>query len=163
MFLYRRKSGAVLKRMAIYQSDMLNFRYEASLHVHHPSTSPDEITTKLCREPDHSHCKGESRRTPTGARHAGTYPGNFWTCYLETEDQVDITDFLKNLVTTFLPYRPFLKQLNATGGEVCIFLGIFGDGCCAHQFDNQLLTDLANTGFDLRLDFYGSESTRRDA
>ena len=137
---------------------MLNFRYDASLHVGHPSTFPDVITTELCRKASRSHCKGESKRTPTNARLDGTYPENFWTCDLETEDQVDITDFLKNVVMTFLPHRPFLKQLNTTGGEVCIFIGIFGDGCCSHQFDNQLLTDLADTGFDLRLDFYGSEA-----
>lgn len=145
--------------MATYRSDMLNFRYDASLHVHHPSTSPDTISAELGRTPERSHRKGDPRRTPAGTPLADTYPGNFWTCDLATEDQVDITDFLKKLVMTFLPNRSFLKQLNSTGGEVCIFLGIFGDGCCAHQFDNQLLTDLANTGFDLRLDFYGSELT----
>lgn len=148
-----------MKRIATYRSDMLNFRYDASLHIHHPSTSPDEITAELSRKPNRSHCKGESRRTPTGAPRGGTYPENFWTCDLETEDQVDITDFLKNLIITLQPHRKFLKQLNNTAGEVCIFLGIFGDGCCAHQFGNQLLTDIANTGFDLRLDFYGSEQT----
>ena len=152
-----------IQNMATCRSDMRNFRYDALLHVHHPSTSPDEITAKLCREPDRSHCKGESKKTPTGARLTGTYRGNFWACDLETEDQVDITDFLKNLMVTFLPHRPFLKQLSATGGEVCIFHGIFGDGCCAHQLDSQLLTDLANTGFDLRLDFYGTELTQVDA
>ncbi|MDB4371425.1 DUF4279 domain-containing protein [Mariniblastus sp.] len=146
--------------MAIYRSDMLNFRYEASLHVRHPSTSPDTISTELGRTPKKSHYQGDLRRTPAGTPLEGTYPMNYWECELETEDQVGITDFLKKLVMTFQPHRGFLKQLSSTGAEVCIHLGIFGDGCCASQFDNRLLNDLANTGFDLRLDFYGSEPIR---
>lgn len=146
--------------MATYRSDMLNFRYDATLNVHHPSTSPDTISAELNRTPERSHCKGSPRNTPDGKPLAGTYSENFWACELATEDQVNITDFLRELVKTFQPHRNFLKQLSSTGGEVCIFLGIFGDGCCAHQFDNALLTDLANTGFDLRLDFYGTETSR---
>lgn len=143
--------------MATYQSDMLNFRYDATLHIDHPSISPDAISEELCRPPKRSHHQGDARKTPDGKPLSGTYSKNYWSCELETEDQVDITDFLERLVKAFEPHRRFLKQLNSTGGEVCIFLGIFSDKCCAHQFDNQLLTDLANTGFDLRLDFYGSE------
>lgn len=135
---------------------MLDFRYDASLHVHHPSTSPDAISAELGRSPERSHRKGDPRKNPAGTPLGGTYPTNFWTCELTTEDQIDITDFLRNLVAAFAPNREFLKQMNTTGGEVCIFLGIFSDRCCAHQFDNQLLSDLADTGFDLRLDFYGS-------
>lgn len=143
--------------MATYQSEMLNFRYDATLHIDHPTTSPDAMSAELGRPPKRAHHQGDSRKTLGGKPLEGTYSTNYWTCELATEDQVDITDFLKSLVKTLEPHRRFLKQINSTGGEVCIFLGIFSDKCCAHQFDNQLLTDLANTGFDLRLDFYSSE------
>ena len=143
--------------MATYKSEMLNFRYDASLHIHHPSTEPETITAKLCLEPERSHRKGDPRTTPVGRPLKSNYPDNYWTCRLTTEDQVNITDFLLRLLKTFEPHRQFLKRLNTTGGEVCVFLGVFSDHCCAHQFDNELLSDLGDTGFDLRLDFYGSE------
>jgi len=144
--------------MAIYKSDMLEFCYDASLHIHHPSVGPDAISAELQVEPERTHLKNDARSTPTGHPLAGTYADNFWTCKLPTEDQTDVSEFLKDLVIKLKPHRQFLKQLAETDGEICVFIGLFSDSCCAHQFPNQLLSGLADTGLDLRLDFYGPKS-----
>lgn len=141
--------------MASYQSDMLNFSYDATLHISHPKIDPDTITSVLNRKPSNSHRRGKPRITPNGQALTGIWPENYWKCALLTHDQQDITEFLTELIQDFYPHQEFLRKVSESGGEVCIFLGVFSDRCCAHQFNRRLLRSLADIGFDLRLDFYG--------
>lgn len=143
--------------MAVYKSEMLSFGYAASLHIDHPTLQLDEVSQRLGITARSMHRAGEERRTPK----KGTYPTNHWSCDLPTEDQQDLTDFLGNIVSKLKPNRDFLRELAETGGEVCVFIGVGSSRCCAHQFDRELLHDLADTGIDLRIDFYGSELPQR--
>ncbi|TWT74970.1 hypothetical protein CA85_02580 [Allorhodopirellula solitaria] len=58
--------------------------------------------------------------------------------------------------------RELLRSIADSDGEVCVFIGVGSSRCCAHQFDRQLLQDLASLGLDLRLDFYGTELPQRN-
>ena len=107
------------------------------------------------------HNAGDPRTTPDGTPLKGVYPDNYWCGDLRTVDQQDITFFLRRLVTEFSPHREYLHEIAETGGEVCVFISVGSSRCCAHQFDRQLLANLAATGLDLRIDFYGSELPQR--
>jgi hypothetical protein len=143
--------------MATYESAMLSFAYDASLHIHHPTLSLQNVTERLGLTPRRTHNAGDPRRTPKGTTLKGSYPDHYWSCSLSTKDQENITDFLRRILSEFEPNREFLNGIAKTGGEVCLFLGVFSSRCCAHQFSRELLADLAATGLDLRIDFYGSE------
>ena len=147
--------------MATYKSDVLSFGYDASLHVRHPERRVVEVGSRLGIATRRSHGAGDSRKTPAGTPLPGVYSENYWWGDLPTEDQQDLTDFLRRLVTKLAPHREYLYEIAETGGNICIFIGVGSSRCCAHQFDRQLLTDLAATGLDLRIDFYGAELPQR--
>lgn len=148
--------------MAIYQSEMLNFAYNASLHAHHPSRSLIDLGDRIGITTRRFHNAGDPRRTPAGTSLPSVYSDNYWCGDIRTEDQQDITALLRRVVTDFLPHRKYLHDIADTGGEVCVFIGVGSSRCCAHQFDRQLLADLAATGLDLRIDFYGPELPQRE-
>lgn len=143
--------------MATYRTEMLAYRYELSLHIHHESMDPEAISDALGREPLREHSKGQPRKTPSGRLLKGFYPDNYWTSVLPTTDQVDLEACLHGVVEEFAPHREFLIGLASTGGEVCLFLGVFAEGGCAYQFGHRLLYQLSDLGFDLRVDYYCSE------
>lgn len=143
--------------MAKYVSDMRRFTYDATLHIRHPTISPAEITRQIGRNPKRSHAVGTSKSTPAGTPRLGEWKDNFWLAELETIDGQDIVEFLAKLLEQLRPCRDFLQQVSDTGGEVCCFVGVYTDRCCAHQFSRQLLADLAGLGLDLRLDIYGQD------
>ena len=143
--------------MAIYKSEMLSFGYTATLHIRHPTRSLENLTERLGLVPRKTHNAGDARTTPNGMVLEGNYPEHYWSCDLKTEDQQDITEFLRKIVSEFEPNREFMCAIAETGGEICVFIGVGSSRCCAHQFDRQLLADLAATGLDLRIDFYGTD------
>ena len=147
--------------MAIYKSEMLSFGYTATLHIIHPTRSLADLTERLGLVPGKTHNAGDARTRPKGMVLKGDYPEHYWSCDLKTEDQHDITEFLRKIVSEFEPNRQFLCAIAETGGEVCVFVGVGTSHCCAHQFDRKLLSDLAATGMDLRIDFYGAELPQR--
>jgi len=147
--------------MATYQSEMLDFSYDVALHIEHTSIALDLISSTLGIEPNKSHQCGERRSTPDVQVLEGTYPFNYWSCELPTIDQQDLTEFMREFVTQFHPHREFLSHIAHSGGCICLFVGLFSDRCCAHEFDNQLLTDLAGLGINLRLDFYGINQSQK--
>ena len=141
--------------MAKYISDILKFAYDASLHIHHPKVSPNEITRALRLTPKKQHSLDEQRRRPDGVPLDGTYRDNYWRVDLQTTNGHDLVDFLSELAKKLAPHRDFLIELSNTGGEVCCFIGVYTPSCCAHQFHRELLSKLADLGLDLRLDIYG--------
>ena len=143
--------------MAKYASEMQRFAYEATLHIHHPTVTPSEITSRLPWLPQRENRVGEPRRRPDGIISERVYPENYWRATIPTMDGQDLVEFLSNMVDLLAPQRQFLSDLSATGGEVCCLIGVFTSACCAHQFPRQLLGDLAAMGMDLRLDIYGHE------
>jgi hypothetical protein len=147
--------------MAKYESDMLSFAYTATLHIHHPTDSLQDVTIRLGLAPRKTHARGDPRTTPKGSPLPGTYSDHYWFADLVTEDQKDLTQFLRGLVSELEPQRDFLRKIAETGGEVCVFIGVGSSRCCAHQFDRELLSDLAATGMDLRIDFYGCDLPQR--
>ncbi|MCA9010195.1 MAG: DUF4279 domain-containing protein [Planctomycetaceae bacterium] len=147
--------------MATYKSEMLSFGYTATLHIRHPPQSLASLTERLGLAPSQTHNAGDARTTPNGMVLNEHYPEHYWSCDLKTEDQHDITEFLRKIVSEFEPNRQFLCAIAETGGVVCVFIGVGNSHCCAHQFDRHLLFDLAATGIDLRIDFYGGELPQR--
>lgn len=150
-------SLAEITRMATYESETLRFSYDASLDVQHPTTSLLNLGDRIGISTRQSHSVGDARRTPDGAPLTGQHLYHFWCGDLRTVDQEDITEFLWRVVTDLLPQQEFLHNLAETGGRLCIFVGISSNRCCAHQFDRELLSQLAAIGLDLRMDFYGSD------
>ena len=147
--------------MARYSSDMVSFAYNAMLHVRHPNRPLTDVGHRIGLTTRRFHNVGDPRKTPKDTPLPRVYTDNYWCGDLETEDQQDITDFLRRIVRRFLDHREFLYEISDTGGEVCVFINVGSSRCCAHQFDRQLLADLAATGLDVRIDFYGSDLPQR--
>ncbi|WLD14439.1 DUF4279 domain-containing protein [Planctellipticum variicoloris] len=147
--------------MAEYESEMLSFGYVASLHIHHPTTVLADMSKRLGLTPRKAHAAGEPRVTLKGTALPGVYSDHYWWCDLRTEDQQDITAFLRRVIAEFKPSAQYLRDIADTGGSICVFIGVGSSRCCAHQFDRKLLGDLAAAGIDLRIDFYGTELPQR--
>ena len=143
--------------MAHYKSEMLDFSYEASLCISHPSMSPDRISSVLKMTPKHLSRAGEPRRTPAGNRLDGTYSSSNWACSLPTTDGEDLEQFLRGVVKLLSPFRAFLVDLSTEDGYILCFLGVFTNRCCAYEFDCDLLAALGDLRVALRMDVYGSE------
>ena len=147
--------------MANYKSEMLEFGYDASLHIEHPAMKLDAIGPTLGLAPRKLHAAGDARIAASGKQLQGKYTNHYCSFDLETTDQQDITDFLRTLIAKFETSRDLFVSIADSGGEVCLFIGVGCSRCCAHQFDRELLNDLGKMGFDLRIDFYGSELPQR--
>ena len=147
--------------MATYKSDMLNFGYNASLHVHHPTTSLIDLGERIGIATSHWHRHGDPRTTPNGTSLPGLYSDNYWCGQFLTRDQEDITDFLRGIVNKLSPQQEFLRSIVDTGGVLCVFINVGCTHCCAHQFDRHLLADLSAIGLGIRIDFYGADLPQR--
>lgn len=87
--------------MVTYKSDMLNFGYGASLHINHPKTSLQDVSERLGLVSKSTHKAGDPRTTPKGTALTDTYFDHYWYGELRTEDQQDLTEFLRRIVVEF--------------------------------------------------------------
>jgi hypothetical protein len=100
--------------------------FTVMLRIRHPSIDPDEITSKLGLEPQHSWKAGETRRTAQGTPLEGAYRESFWTGEfheLETglKGVVETEAALMAAVVQLRRSQAFLSKLQAEGGTVELY------------------------------------------
>jgi hypothetical protein len=135
-----------------------DYRFKATLHVEHPSISPDEATATLALSPTSVRRNGEPRILPNGSRAEGAVRGNYWAAELEITPGRDIPAFLLEFVDG-LPVEVvgWMRKVSDTGGSVSVFLGIFADGLCDFEIPPGILRKLGDAGVTTRFDFYGKD------
>ena len=133
-----------------------DYRFVVSLHVEHPSISPDEMTGALKQDPTSVRRRGEKRRRPDGGLLTGVYDENHWNTELEIVAGHDVSEFLADLVDTQISHAAdFTRQIDDTDGCVTVFIGVFADRLCDFEIPASTLRRLGNAGISVRLDYYG--------
>jgi hypothetical protein len=130
--------------------------FTVMLRIRHPSIDPDEITSKLGLEPQHSWKAGETRRTAQGTPLEGAYRESFWTGEfheLETglKGVVETEAALMAAVVQLRRSQAFLSKLQAEGGTVELSVEVIGSREFALTLSPQLLSLLARAGVALVL------------
>jgi hypothetical protein len=132
-----------------------DYRFVASLHVRHPSITPDEITAVLSLEPKGIKRKGEQRQSPTGNPLAGCNPENHWRAELTPSPGQDVSEFLLGFIDEMSSESIQLTtQIESSGGSVMVFIGLFAKSCCDFEVPAATLRRLGNAGIAVRLDYY---------
>ena len=147
------------RRLAVakFTCEMFEFAYDASLSIHHPSITIDDISRELGLTPLRAHNAGDPRHAPKGTSIPGNYPASFWNVKLSTRDGENLVAFLADFVATFSPHADFLRKIVHSDGRISCFVGVYAPRSCDHEFGWKLLGDLSALCVDLRIDFYGSE------
>ncbi|MEO8271187.1 MAG: DUF4279 domain-containing protein [Aureliella sp.] len=134
-----------------------DYRYEASLHIRHPTIDAEAISAAVPIAPRRVCRAGDQRRLPNGTLRDGYYDATYWSTDLHCPDGFDVSEFLKDLIAQLSTSEEFLFNLARTGGESEIFLGLYAERCCDFAMPPTLLGQLASLGLTLRLDFYGPD------
>lgn len=136
-----------------------HYRLVASMHVRHPSVSPDEVSSSLGLEPKRVRRRGQQKCSPAGKLLNGTYTENYWTADLEILAGHDTSDFLNDLMDRRIGHAiDFTRRLDDTGGATSILVGLYADGGCDFEIPAATLRRLGDAGITVRFDFYGAET-----
>ena len=132
-------------------------RFTASLRVWHPSLDPRLITAALALQPEHSHRRGDRRRTPKGRLLPGYERQSFWRFRVVAHATMaeEFVRAVDGFLDRIAPAGKFLHDVRAGGGEVNLFVGWFFDVSSALPLDHPWLGKLGSLAIDLDLDIYG--------
>lgn len=95
---------------------------QLSFRVSGPHLDPDEVSRLLALEPHHQHRRGDARSSPRYA----PYRTGLWTWQTSLPETEPLEAHLSLFLDTFEPKAEALKQLQESGWEMDLFLGVFG-------------------------------------
>ena len=135
------------------------FTYSVSLRVRHPTADLLKLGSELALEPRHSWTAGEPRRTPKGAALRGNRAESEWSAPLLRDGKVhseeqSLDDALAGIVERLSVHRQTFLRIRAEGGDVELFLGIFGNGNLGIILEPELLSRVGALGVTLSFDIY---------
>lgn len=135
------------------------YEYTVGVRVKHPDIDPAEVTAALGFKPEHSWKAGESRRTPQGEPLEGAYRESYWTARVIDADRISSDTLplevaLGQSLARLQRADQFLARINAEGGSIALFVGIFGAKNFGFEFPPTLLLRMGRLGVTMTLDVY---------
>ena len=131
--------------------------FSVSVRIRHPSIDPDEITSALGLEPQHSWQAGEARRTAQGLPLEGSYRETYWTAEFRELDAglrgvVATETVLLQAVVQLRRSQPFLARLQSDGGNVELVVQVLSSSEFRFALSPELLSMISRIGVSLVLD-----------
>jgi Domain of unknown function (DUF4279) len=138
---------------------MYPYRFSVSLRLKHPAMSPETTSGHLRRRPTRAWKIGDPRRTPTGTELGGTYRETYWYRKLTRKAIVwskgkDLESYLNRLKLRLYPHARFFRRVCSGGGNVELFIGIYGQKNYGFELPSSLLTEFGRIGVSLSFDIY---------
>lgn len=137
------------------------YSYIVSLRIEHPSMDPDDLTSRLGREPKRAWRAGSPRTTSRGRPLQGTNATSFWVVTLVDGEwpKTPIATALAEVVKDLESHAGVLHQVRAEGGRAELFVGwFFDEGNSGDELPASLLSDLGRLGLDLSFDVYPADA-----
>ena len=131
------------------------FRFSTNLRLHHPTMSPDEISTALGMTPKRAWQVGHERVTPNGMKLEGVYRDTYWSSSGRSGEDSQLLDTMDSDLSQLEGKKAFLDTFVATGGRVTYYISWFAsDRSGGSSLSWSLLEKLAELKIDLALDVY---------
>ena len=138
---------------------MYPYTFAVSLRFKHPVMDPAVITRQLHRRPTRAWKVGDTRRTPTGTELPGTYRETYWYRRLTpagplSSKRTSLENFLARLQSRLRPHARFFRRVRLGGGNVELFIGVFGQKNYGFELPAPLLSEFGRIGISLSFDIY---------
>lgn len=121
--------------------------------------SPAIISRQLRRRPTRAWKVGDTRRTPAGTELPGTYRETYWYRKLtrkaiHSSKAKGLESYLTRLRPRLYPHARFFRRVRSGGGNVELFIGIFGQKNYGFELPSSLLSEFGRIGLSLSFDIY---------
>jgi len=130
------------------------YSFTVSLRVTHPMWQADRISTALNLRPSVEWSVGSPKTDGAGVPLGGVRDETYWSHSFGEPQQGDVTLFLEQCVAKLATYRDFFDKVVATGGEIELFIGVFGDRNLGIIIPVDLMEQLSELHLALAFDVY---------
>ena len=135
---------------------MVDFDYELSLRVTHPTWPSDDICKMLNMTAGRMWTVGEQRTNPVGTFLSGINKETYCSFPLESPEGMQLAESLRHWNQQFLLLKDTFNKIHSSGGRIEYFIGWFCDGNSGEIFNLLLLKELVELKIELSFDVYGS-------